>query len=160
VNTTMGYSTYTPSRGLSIPHLADLMGYSHTRIYQLTKAGKGPALTPIKRSPLSDHRARPECFVAWDDAIRWLEQRPDAHRFTDALRTLRVQRVMAHVRTGTPLPPPVPPPAIPAARLEPSTQGGRAYWNQRRARMEAAGRAAHMRAAQGTYTPITDGLLT
>jgi hypothetical protein len=82
------------------------MGYSHTRLYQLIRAGRGPKLTPISLSPLSSTQGRRETFVSWEDALEWLQARPDASRWSDLVRQLRIEWIMVHIRSGTPLPRP------------------------------------------------------
>jgi hypothetical protein len=60
----MGAAHSTSQTGLSVPALARLMGFkTHVRLYQLIRAGKGPVLTPITRSPFSDTNGKSENHV-------------------------------------------------------------------------------------------------
>jgi hypothetical protein len=100
----MGTANSTLRDGLSVPTLARLCGFTHSRLYQLIRSGKGPQLTPIERSPYSDSHKKPESYVRWDDALTWLQERADApwmwsrrERYLLALRKVRVERAHAAI---------------------------------------------------------------
>jgi hypothetical protein len=120
----MGKALNTSSSGLTVPQLADAMGYTHTRLYQLIRAGRGPALTDITLSPLSSAHGRRERYVRWQDAVAWLEARHDAPRWADVIRILKLQYINQYLRAGLPLPRPAQTPYVspyrrPGARAEP-----------------------------------------
>lgn len=60
-------------------------------------------------------------FVSWEDALEWLQARPDASRWSDLVRQLRIEWIMVHIRSGTPLPrPPQTPYRAPSNALDAS----------------------------------------
>src|SRR5262249_30706016 len=90
----MGKSLLPPGC-VTIPALARAMGLRHTTIYAALEKGRGPRLTPVEPAPFTypePGSKRSHC-VTIPDAISWLEGRPDATRWSDVIRTLRVQRI-------------------------------------------------------------------
>jgi hypothetical protein len=103
-------------------------------MYQLLKTKKGPKVTFVTLSPYSRPSGRRERFVAADDALAWLEHRlsetyhPDKRAaLEDGIRHLRVERLMAHLRTGTPLPRPAQEPYVSAHRRSRGREGQPAH---------------------------------
>jgi hypothetical protein len=103
----MGSSFSTTGRGISVPALSRALGYSHPRVYQLLRAGQGPKLTPIIRSPASDTHGRRECFVAWEDAFAWVQARatsaPSAKeraRAEEGLQNLKIKFIAQARKSG------------------------------------------------------------
>jgi hypothetical protein len=126
----MGRSHSLPPGAVSVPTLSRLAGLTHSRTYQLLKAGKGPKLTPIIRASATRSRARQECFVAATDALEWLTARLESTleperraQIEDGIRHLRIERIMAHIRSGEPLPRPDQAPFVSANPRRPGPNG-------------------------------------
>jgi hypothetical protein len=140
-----------PPGCLSVPDLGRRIGRRHTTLYKLIRQGRGPRLTPVERVPGYSYKGPARShYVRIPDAIAWLQARPDADRWSDAIRTLRIENILQHVRAGVPLPPPPPVPVGLGVRLTPSFDAKRFY----------KGLRSPARAPQGAYEPRTDGLLT
>src|SRR5262245_39453991 len=128
------------------------MGHNHTWLYKLLRQGQGPTLTPVVRSPTSDTHGEVEHFVTYDAAIAWLQAR-DPDRYAQAIRTLKIGRVMACVKYGLPLPPPKPKEirTSPTMEIAPSVANGRRQWK---------GRIAHRvkNSYRNAYRPRLNGI--
>jgi hypothetical protein len=92
----------------TIPALARLMGQHPSAVYDAIYKGRGPLLTEVTPAPFTypEPKSKRSRYVQLLAAIEWLEHRPDAQKWGDVIRTLRVQWVMDHLRRGVPLPPP------------------------------------------------------
>src|SRR5262245_14803750 len=99
----MGKSATLPPDGISIPYLARVMNLRNSAIYEATAKGRGPRLSMAPLAPGNCYKAkRRSHYVTIADAVAWLEAR-DPTKWADAIRHLRIERILAHVRAGVPL---------------------------------------------------------
>jgi hypothetical protein len=99
-----------PPDGISVPKLAAIMGVRHTTVYDAIRRGRGPQLTPVVPGPWSKYQPTKttNVYVTLDDAIEWLQAR-DPTRWADAIRHLKIEKILAQVRNARPRPQPEPP---------------------------------------------------
>jgi hypothetical protein len=109
-----------PPGSLSVPALARAMGLQPSTLYHHIAHGRGPRLRPVTPAPwYRAKRQRPNSYIRIPDAVDWLLSRPDAAAYSDLCRTLRVQWIVDHIRTGQPLPQPPEVPYVSPYRRSP-----------------------------------------
>jgi hypothetical protein len=100
------------------------MGLRHSALYEAIKKGRGPRLTPVRPAPFTYPApgSKRSHYVRIPDAIAWLEAR-DPERWADAIRTLKVERIVSYIRAGVALPRPASTPYVGTFRRSRGNEG-------------------------------------
>jgi hypothetical protein len=99
----MGRANNLPPGALSVPALARAMGLRPSAVYHAIWKGCGPALTAVEPLPWSYPAPGSKQYVTIEAAITWLESY-EGGKYADALRQLKIERILAQVRNPPPRP--------------------------------------------------------
>jgi hypothetical protein len=97
-----------PPDCITLPMLSRTMGRHVNTLYDALRRGKGPVLREVKPVPGSYPApgSKRSHYVSIPAAIAWLESRPDAEKWADVIRSLKVLCINQYILAGVPLPRP------------------------------------------------------